>query len=311
MERQDAFSSCHPAVNFIFFALVLLFSMCLMHPVCLTASMAGGCAYAACLRRREAGRFGLVFVLPTALAAALLNPLFNHEGATILAWLPWGNPLTLESVIYGLAAAAMLACVLIWFSCFHEVVQSDKLVWLFGRLLPSLSLVLSMALRFVPRFTGQMKKTAEVQRLQGLDVGRGGVWQRSRADFAILSAMLTWSFENAVETADSMRSRGYGLKGRTSFSIYRMSRRDWVLLCWMLFCAACLLWGWTAGLLSFRYFPTVKGGASPCSLCLVLLYLALCLTPVLCRGVQSAVWARRAARGCAARSGTEGEPWTV
>lgn len=74
----------------------------------------------------------------------------------------------------------MLACVLIWFSCFHEVVQSDKLVWLFGRLLPSLSLVLSMALRFVPRFTGQMKKTAEVQRLQGLDVGRGGVWQRSR-----------------------------------------------------------------------------------------------------------------------------------
>ena len=219
MERQDAFSSCHPAVNFIFFALVLLFSMCLMHPACLAASMAGGCAYAACLRRREAGRFGLVFVLPTALAAALLNPLFNHEGATILAWLPWGNPLTLESVIYGLAAAAMLACVLIWFSCFHEVVQSDKLVWLFGRLLPSLSLVLSMALRFVPRFTGQMKKTAEVQRLQGLDVGRGGVWQRSRAAFAILSAMLTWSFENAVETADSMRSRGYGLKGRTSFSI--------------------------------------------------------------------------------------------
>lgn len=71
----------------------------------------------------------------------------------------------------------------------------------------------------------------------------------------ILSAMLTWSFENAVETADSMRSRGYGLKGRTSFSIYRMSRRDWVLLCWMLFCAACLLWGWTAGCFPFAISP--------------------------------------------------------
>ena len=40
--------------------------------------------------------------------AALINPAFNHEGATLLTYLPSGNPLTLESILYGLAAGARL-----------------------------------------------------------------------------------------------------------------------------------------------------------------------------------------------------------
>ncbi len=44
-----------------------------------------------------------------------MNLAFNHEGATILAYLPSGNPLTLESIAYGFAAAAMLAAVVLWF----------------------------------------------------------------------------------------------------------------------------------------------------------------------------------------------------
>jgi energy-coupling factor transport system permease protein len=39
---------------------------------------------------------------------AWLNPLFNHAGVTLLFYLPGGNPVTLESMVYGLAAATML-----------------------------------------------------------------------------------------------------------------------------------------------------------------------------------------------------------
>lgn len=42
----------------------------------------------------------------------------------------------------------------------------------------------------------------------------------------MLSILVTWALENAIETSDSMRSRGYGLHGRTAFSIYRLTRRD-------------------------------------------------------------------------------------
>ena len=93
--------------------------------------------------------------------AALVNPAFNHEGATILTYLPSGNPLTLESILYGAAAAAMLAAVVTWFSCYTAVMTSDKFVYLFGRIIPALSLVLSMTLRFVPKFQAQLQVVSE------------------------------------------------------------------------------------------------------------------------------------------------------
>ena len=75
-----------------------------MHPVSLIVSLACALAYAVYLNGRSAVRFSLRFMLPMMLIAAVTNPTFNHEGATILTYLPSGNPLTLESILYGLAA---------------------------------------------------------------------------------------------------------------------------------------------------------------------------------------------------------------
>ena len=79
---------------------------------------------------------------------------------------------------------------------------------------PSLSLVLSMTLRFVPKFTAQMKKVRQSQKCIGRDVSDGGLISRIKHGIKIISIMITWSLENAIETADSMKSRGHGLKGR-------------------------------------------------------------------------------------------------
>lgn len=50
MRKQDAFSGYHPAVNFLYYAMVLLFSMCLMHPAYLLISLTGALAYDISLR---------------------------------------------------------------------------------------------------------------------------------------------------------------------------------------------------------------------------------------------------------------------
>ena len=106
---RDTFSDCHPAVNFAYLALVLAFSMTLMHPVCLLISLTGACCYLARLHGlRELGHSAR-WLVPMALLAALVNPAFVHQGVTILTYLPSGNPLTLESILYGLAAALLLA----------------------------------------------------------------------------------------------------------------------------------------------------------------------------------------------------------
>lgn len=267
--------------------------MCFMHPVCLGISFISSLVYSIYLRGKKAVRFLLVFMLPMMLLAVVVNPAFNHEGATILTYLPSGNPLTLESITYGIAAAMMLASVVIWFTCYNEVMTSDKFVYLFGRVTPALSLVLSMTLRFVPKFNAQIEVVSEAQRCVGRDISNGNILQRAKNGLTILSIMITWSLENAIETADSMKSRGYGLPGRTAFSIYRFDSRDRAVLLWLLFCGVYIISGWTTDGVYFRYYPTIKGmelSAFPVSL--MLIYLALCLTPVILNVKEDQRWMR-------------------
>ena len=288
---RDTFSDCHPAVNFLYFALVLAFSMCLMHPACLVISLTGACCYLAGLYGlRELGRSAR-WLIPMALLAAVVNPAFVHQGVTILTYLPSGNPLTLESMLYGVAAAVMLASVVLWFSSYNEVMTSDKFVYLFGRVIPALSLVLSMALRFIPKFKAQMQVVSEAQACIGRDTKNGSVFQRVGNAVKIFSIMVTWSLENAIETADSMRSRGYGLPGRTAFSSYRFDDRDKAARAWLIFCGAYLISGWMAGGTYFRYYPTVKAAAwTPMTVSFMLVYFALVLTPVILDRREDRLW---------------------
>ena len=293
MLNRDTFSGYHPLVNFLYFAMVLVFAMCFMHPLCLLISLGSATAYNIYLKGRKGLRFSLRFLLPMMVLAAVLNPAFNHEGATILAYLPNGNPLTLESMIYGVAAAFMLAGVIQWFSCYNEVMTSDKFVYLFGRIIPALSLVLSMTLRFVPRFNAQLKVVRQAQQCIGRDLSDGSIPRRMRNGVTILSILVTWSLENAIETADSMKSRGYGLPGRSAFSIYRFDSRDAAAMLWLGFCFWYILFGWIGGGFEFRYYPTLKGvGFAPMPVSFLLVYLALCLTPVILNGREDLKWKR-------------------
>ena len=90
-------------VNFLYFALVLGFSMFLMHPVFLGISLICAVCYSVYLNGRKAFRFQMVYLLPLLLLTAVLNPVFNHEGVTVLTYFRDGNPLTLESIFYGAA----------------------------------------------------------------------------------------------------------------------------------------------------------------------------------------------------------------
>lgn len=293
---RDSFSRCHPAVNFLYFTLVLLFSMIFRHPVSLAVSLVSACAYALVLGGRGALRFQLRWMLPLMLLAAIVNPAFNHYGVTILAYLPSGNPLTLESILSGLASAAMLAAVLMWFYCYNAVVTSDKFVYLFGRAIPALSLILSMALRFVPQFRRQFTVVADAQRCLGRDVSSGRLPARLKTAMKIFSIVITWALENAITTADSMRSRGYGEPGRTAFSIYRFDARDKALMLWLGFCGVYVAAGALARGMSFSYSPVLKGTLwLPITASFQAVYLLLCLTPVLLEMRARLIWRKREA----------------
>lgn len=291
MKNIDAFSGYHPLVNFLYFGLVIGFSMVFMHPVCLAISLICAAWYYICLNGGKSVRFLLRYALPVLLLTAVINPAFNHQGTVILGYLPTGNPLTLESILYGIAAAVMLVSVLLWFGCYTAVMTSDKFIYLFGRIIPAMSLVLSMALRFVPKFKAQLACVKEAQIGMGRDASNGSIIKRLRSTLTCFSITVTWSMENAIETADSMRSRGYGLKGRTAFSIYNLTDRDKGVLLWLAFCGVYLISGSFSGELFWRYFPSMRGLLTePLTVSFEITYFALCITPVIIDGKEERTW---------------------
>jgi Cobalt transport protein. len=293
MRDKDTFSSYHPIISFIYFGLILGFSMFFGHPVCIAVSLVSAVTYSIYLRGKKGVRFSLMYMMPMMMFSVIVSVAFSHGGVTILAYFPSGNPLTLESIVYGVASATTLVTVITWFTCYSEVITSDKFVYLFGKIIPALSLVLSMTLRFVPKFKAQLKVVSEAQRDLGRDVLEGSVFQRIRKAITILSILLTWSLENAIETADSMRSRGYGLPGRSAFSIYRFDSRDKLAFLWLLGCGVYIVIGWITGAAYWRYFPSIKGTVSGVyAASFFAVYFALCLTPVILNAKEDRKWTR-------------------
>lgn len=278
---MNEFAKYHPLINFIYFTAVIVFSMIFVHPICLVTSLLCSVMYSIILNGKKALKF-IVMLLPLMLISALINPAFNHEGVTVIAYLPSGNPLTLESILYGIVAASMIATVICWFSCFNKIMTSDKFIYLFGRIIPSLSLILSMTFRFVPKFKEQIQEVSNAQKSMGRDSSEGSVFARVKNSIRILSAVITWSLENAIDTSDSMKSRGYGLTGRTAYSNYVFDKRDVTALIYLAVTIIYFLIGALLGKIHYRYFPSMRGTyMSFYSTSIFISYIMICIMPII------------------------------
>lgn len=283
-KRADAFSSCHPAVNFFYFITVLFVTMFLSHPVLLGISFFGATLYALRLKGwKTLVKFNLTFTLPAMIIVAFINPAFNHYGVTTLFYLKTG-PVTLEAIVYGIVLSSMLFIAILWFTCYNEVMTTDKFVYLFGRVIPALSLVLSMVFRFVPKFSAHLKVIRNGQKCVGRDMSNGRLLQKIRYGINTLSILITWALENAIDTSDSMRARGYGLKGRSAFSIYYFDRRDTFITGFLGGLMGVSFLGFYIGFSFAQYDPVIKIGGIPLTPWSVITYLAwalFCSFPVL------------------------------
>ncbi len=278
--RTNTFKACHPLVNLVYFVAVIGFSCFYFHPACLGISLFCSLALATFFLGGKAVGRSIWLLLPMIGVTALMNPLFNHQGVTVLWYFPSGNALTLESIFYGVLAGTMVGCVLVWFLCFRQIMTEEKITYLFGRIAPTLALIFSMTLRFVPRFLEQFRKVSRARR--GIRGRKIAPQQKLKDAMTTLSGVTTWALENAMDTADSMKARGYGLPGRTAFSLFRFSFRDGIVLGSLLVLAGVVLVGGIMGQLEFRCFPMVVGsGLSLANFPFFFSYFLLCSYPLL------------------------------
>lgn len=274
------FEACHPAVNFIFFASVLWGSVYFQHPVFL--AIAWLCAFAYSVRR--AGRKAVVFnlcLLPLIVIFALYYSAYHHFGVTVLRKNFIDNNMTLESLIYGLVIGLRFATVCMWLEALFSVVSSDKVIYLFGKVSPRLSLFLTILLRFLPRLSREAGRINLARRGVGRGAGQGSPFQRLMNCLEIFSMLITWMISALALESDSMRSRGSLLRGRTAFSLYRFDNRDRAFVISLFTCITLTLMGVILGSGKMWYNPRIVW--RPLNAIGILTaagYLVLCLMPL-------------------------------
>ena len=273
---MPAFSDYNPIVVFIYFLTVAGLAMFIMNPVILGISLFGALI---CFRSRTRGKkdrssglfIGLFLLL------ALLNPLFHHNGATVL-FLINDNPITLEALLYGFTSATMVVSVIYWFRSFSLLMTGDRLLYVFGKVSPKFSLMLSMSVRYIPLFATQARKIKASRKALGL-WKEDNLWDAVKGGIRGFICLAGWSLENGIITVDSMEARGYGSGKRSFYSRYSFSLWDLGMLILILALTSVVIVSKAMGALDFGFYPRIGGelmtgaaaGAYACYTVLVLL----------------------------------------
>lgn len=286
---MNIFYNFHPAVSAVYFASVLLITMFSGNPFLAVVSLFGGAIFYVISEKKqnrikEFGFYLLIFIV-----VSVSNPLFSHKGKTVLFFIN-SNHVTLESLLYGIGTALMLISVLLWFSCLNRVLTEDKILFLFGRFLPKTALLISNALRFVPLLKIQAKKIRAAQKAMGL-YSSDSISDKLRGLLRTFSALVSWSLENAVDTAASMKARGYGLKNRSRYSPYKFRKSDALMLCVIIVADLVCILSILSNQLDFVFYPAVSfSQLNYINLTAISAFALLCLLPIIIEIKEVLAW---------------------
>ena len=289
---RDAFSRRHPAVNLMFFAAAAIFAMMFDHPVFIGISFSAALAYAVKLKGKAALKMFFCALLPLLIFVVLINTVFAGYGVTVLYTFASGKRITLESAVCGGVTGSLVVTMLLWFACFNEVVTEDKFMYAFGGRMPNTALMLLMVFRFVPLYKRQLSETFSARRAAGLAQSSGRAAELKNACAAV-SGVITRALENAIETADSMKSRGYGSGRRTSYSRFTFSPADAVMIIEILVLSAVIAAGKLSGFAEASYNPIIEiGGFSAMLAVSAAAYAIFCFFPIIYDFAEDIRWNR-------------------
>ncbi len=255
----------HPTLVFLFFIGVLVLTMLKNHPAIALVSF----TFALLLRFRVAGvkktLRSLLFFIPMIAVIALFNFFFNSNGITELFTIGH-RTFMLEPMLFGLVSGLILVSVMMWFFSYSDLMDNGRFLAMLGKRLPVISMMISMIFRYIPDTIEHGREIDMSQKaLMGADDGsRKAKIQRA---IRLTSVLMAWSMENAIETADSMKAKGYQAGLRKPYARVRWTSRDVLpLICLLLMISlvvACIILGAAA----FLFYPdwyipsrALKGG---------------------------------------------------
>jgi energy-coupling factor transport system permease protein len=127
----------------------------------------------------------------------------------------------------------MIISMLLLFISFNVLLNSQRFLYLFSRILPQASFIVNMALGYVSLLIIRAKELISVLSLRGIDIKTGKKTDILKNATQIFTALTQWSLEDGMCVAQTLKARGYAKQRRTIYQSFTFTLKDKVCL---LFC---------------------------------------------------------------------------
>ncbi|MCD8316157.1 MAG: energy-coupling factor transporter transmembrane protein EcfT [Eggerthellaceae bacterium] len=267
---KASFERVAPSVIFVYFLWAIILTMCAFQPVLIAISIAGALISSHVLRSASVLR-QLAWMLPVLIIIAVINPLFSASGSTVLFMMGthpiYLESLVFGACMGGLLIAAILwfanaAAVLTTDRVMDLLGKRLPIIsYMFSmtlRLVPKFieerNLINDVSRVNFRTYENNLDKAGKEQPFPEADSfplssqkpisapgniiseiegkpGKAGLRRRIGRRARMMSVLVGWSLEDSLETADSMRCRGWGsVRRRTRYRRERFSVGDAILL---------------------------------------------------------------------------------
>jgi energy-coupling factor transport system permease protein len=247
----------HAKVRLLYFFILIVISMSTGNPLWVSLSFLFASFGLIQLKGFQFYIKRILGFLPVLILLIVMNVLFNSRGLTVLFSLAPGKPVTLEVLLYSFFSGLSLLSVLLWFFAFHHFIKSDDVLELLAERVPTVGLILSMIMRYIP---DTLKIGQEIRFGQTAFLGKKQLDNKENRHFIVrmFTILLSISMENALQTADSLQSKQYPSPQRKTYLRQHFSGTDLMLTILLGFLGATHIVTLILGAADFSYYPFIN-----------------------------------------------------
>ena len=297
-------TSIHPAVYLLYYFIMVLFAFIFSDPYFVITFLVLILILIALQGVSSELKNIMKLFIPLSILIMILNPLLNRTGAHRIYL--WENFfITYEAIAYGILMSLALLIVILVFSSYNRSVSYQEMLYIFSKKLPIISMIIVMALRFIPLINS---RAIEVQKLNNLKnngvefdnedngsenceesmengsssidldqfnsnintdydskiVNRlksnkrvAAIIKEAKTLGKIMGITVSWSLEESMFTAKSMKARGYNATERTSYLSYKFGNADYAFLAIIIVTVAIIIVGLLQGVGMINIYPSI------------------------------------------------------
>ena len=292
-------TSIHPGVYLLYYFIMVLFAFIFSDPYFVVTFLALILILISLQGVSSELKNILKFYIPLSILILILNPLLNRTGAHKIYL--WSNFfVTYEAIAYGVLMTLALLIVILVFSSYNRSVSYQEMLYIFSKKLPIISMIIVMALRFIPLINS---RAIEVQKLNNLK--NNGIEMEMDSDESndsddsnsldldqfnsnintdydsklvnklksnkrvaaiikeaktlgkIMGITVSWSLEESMFTAKSMKARGYNATERTSYLSYKFGNADYAFIALIIVTVGIIIVGLLKGVGMINIYPSI------------------------------------------------------